>query len=356
MLFLCCLILLQVSVLAKASENTYIVKADNVSSNCSIQDYLCLTLDDYASNQSEFFTSNSTFLFLPGTHTTRTVVNLVNVSNIVLQGFDSDPNLYRVEFSIEFVRAVNITTQGLTLRFTGEKNDTVLSFIDSRNVLIMFMIFQGNVQYQIRAVLLKHSIATFKNCTFKQNTGVQFGGAIFIRELSKAIVLNSFFIGNTALLKGGAAYVEQSEFWVSESIFVNNSAVKGGGIFCLGSLFIASSAHFFKNLAAALVFRQSKANFTGTSIFKENTNTVTAFGAGGALIAVASTVLFLGCTLFQDNYAYVEGGAIAGLIQTKIVFTGNTKFINNNYSLFRKRRCHCIDSGYSIGDAWVSAV
>ena len=111
MLFLCHLILLQVLVLAKASENTYFVKPDNFSLNCSSQNYPCLTLDDYASSQSEFFTSNSTFLFLPGAHTTRTVVLLVNVFNIILlTGFnDSDPELYQTDFSVECINALNIT-------------------------------------------------------------------------------------------------------------------------------------------------------------------------------------------------------------------------------------------------------
>ena len=75
-------------VLIRASEHTYYVKPDNFSANCSSQEHPCLTLDDYASNQSEFFTSNSTFLFLPGTHTTRTVVFLVNVSGVRFIGCD----------------------------------------------------------------------------------------------------------------------------------------------------------------------------------------------------------------------------------------------------------------------------
>ena len=65
-----------------ASEQIYFVKPDNNLSDCPSQEHPCLTLSEYASNQSEFFTSNSTFLFLPGTHTTRTVVLLVDVSNV----------------------------------------------------------------------------------------------------------------------------------------------------------------------------------------------------------------------------------------------------------------------------------
>ena len=150
--------------------------------------------------------------------------------------------------------------------------------------------------------------------------------------------------------------MNQSEFWVSESVFVNNSAANdAGGIYACQSLLMISSTDFISNLAGvrgaaavfdkaegrffntivmgnlavALAFYQSNANFTGTSIFKKNIDTVTTRGIGGALFAGASTLLFLGNTLFQDNFAYVEGGAIAGLVQTTIIIAGDTKFINN---------------------------
>ena len=181
---------------------------------------------------------------------------------------------------------------------------------------------------------------------------VSLGGGILVRERSKALVSNSTFIKNTAL-KGGAAFVNQSEFWASECVFINNSAEEAGGIFAFQSLLITSSTDFVSNsarisgaaavfqnadckfsntkvmgnLGVALFFYRSKANFTGTTIFKENINT--ALRIGGALFAEVSAVSFLGNTLFQDNFAYVEGGAIAGFVQTTIIFAGDTRFINN---------------------------
>ena len=243
-------------------------------------------------------------------------------------------------------------TKGLLLRLTGGESNTAVTFINSSNILVMHATFQGSVQHQTRAMLLEHSIATFRNCTFRENMGVSLGGGILVRERSKAQVLNSIFIKNTALLKGGAAFVNQSEFWVSETVFVNNSAKEGGGIYALKSSLNISSTDLISNLArvlgaaavfenaegnfsnitvmgnlaVAVAFCRSKANFTGTAIFKENINT--ALRVGGALFAEASTVSFFGNTLFQDNYAFIEGGAIAGFVQTTI-FAGDTRFINN---------------------------
>ena len=95
--------------------------------------------------------------------------------------------------------------------------------------------------------------------------GVSLGGGIPVRERSKAQVLSSIFIKNTALLKGGAVFVNQSEFWVSETVFVNNSAEEGGGIYALKSSLNISSTNFISNsarvLRAAAVFENAEGNF-----------------------------------------------------------------------------------------------
>ena len=106
-------VIVQALVLVRASEHTYFVKPNNVSTSCQSHMSPCLTLDEYAANQSEFFTSNSTFLFLPGNHTTTTVVLLVNVSNIVLRGNDSNPESCLTDWSIECKSVVNLVLQGL---------------------------------------------------------------------------------------------------------------------------------------------------------------------------------------------------------------------------------------------------
>ena len=253
-------------VLIRATEHTYYVKPDNFSTNCSSQEHSCLTLDDYASNQSEFFTSNSTFLFLPGTHTTRTIVFLVNVSGVRFIGCEFS----ETDFTIECTNVSDIMVQGLLLRLTGGESNTTMTFINSSDILVMHAIFQGTVQHQTRAILLEHSIATFTNCTFRENMGVSLGGGILVRERSKALVSNSTFIKNTALLNGGAVFVNQSEFWVSESVFTNNSADEAGGIFAFQSLLITSSTDFVSNSArvagAAAVFQNADCKFSNTTV------------------------------------------------------------------------------------------
>ena len=56
----------------------------------------------------------------------------------------------------------------------------------------------------------------------------------------------------------------------------------------------------------------------------------TASEEGGAILAQVSSLSFTGHTLLKKNYATTEGGAIVGLVRSKLVFSGVTFFIRNN--------------------------
>ena len=343
-------------VLTRASGHTYYVKPDNFSINCSSQEHPCLTLDEYASNQSKFFTSNSTFLFLPGTHTTRTVVNLVNVSNILLKGFGSSPELCYTEWSVKCENVSGISFQELIMTFTRNAANSTLTFIDSRRIQAILITFQGNGLDQNRAILMKHSSATFENCTFREHFGEDYGGALLIIEKSEAIVSNSTFISNSAQQSGGAILVDKSQLNVSRTTFRSNSAAEAGGIYCHKCSLHARSANFVNNLAPKVIggamvtesaiakfinitmlnnsegaacFYRSDIVFSGVNIFKGNVNTN--YAGGAFLLQTSTSVTFLGFTLFQDNYAFNAGGAIASFVLTHLIFGpgGVTRFINN---------------------------
>ena len=49
----------------------------------------CLTLDEYAENETEYFISNIRMVFLPGEHKLSQVIVVANVTNTTLVGYDS---------------------------------------------------------------------------------------------------------------------------------------------------------------------------------------------------------------------------------------------------------------------------
>ena len=50
----------------------------------------------------------------------------------------------------------------------------------------------------------------------------------------------------------------------------------------------------------------------------------------GALFTLVSSVTFSGHTLFKDNYAIGEGGAVKATSRAKLKFSGVTVFTNNS--------------------------
>ena len=351
------LLLVLILVPLKASEHIYFVKPDNNLSDCPSQEHPCQTLNEYASNQSEFFTSNSTFLFLPGTHTTRTVVLLVDVSNILLKGYHynlSNPRSYQTDWSVKCVNVSAITLKEITIRFAGnEPLNTILVFINSSGIRLVNIIFQGNLLNQTRAILLENSTAILEKCTFRENVGVVYGGALLLTEQSKVIASDCIFISNSAKQRGGAIMVDQSHLWVSRSSFANNSAAEGGGVYCHSCSLSHVSVSFHNNSAltvigGALVTENAKAMFVNTTMVNnsggascfyrsdvkfsgENTvkGNINIKYAGGAFLIQTSSVSFSGTTLFQNNFAVNAGGAIACFVYTTLIFGGVTKFVNN---------------------------
>ena len=130
------LAILLVLVSTGSLEHTYYVKPDNLSPTCpDVQS--CLTLDQYVAQQSKFFTTNSTFIFLSGNHSTRTTIHLRNVSDILLKGIDSA--LCKTDMAIQCEHVTNFTVQRMTVRFTGSigEQSSALSITNSKVVLIL---------------------------------------------------------------------------------------------------------------------------------------------------------------------------------------------------------------------------
>ena len=365
-------VIVQALVLVRASEHTYFVKPNNVSTSCQSYMSPCLTLDEYASNQSEFFTSNSTFLFLPGAHTTKTVVLLVNVSNIVLRGNDSNPESYLTDWSIECKSVVNLVLQGLTLTYTGGIHDDVVTSSDSStfitgavfqvstlfqakmkpfnfrfdcffdegnmsgNILtltnsstsIIHTIFQGSTQLKIRAIYSNHSNAALEHCLFKQNTAFPFGGALLLCR-SIFVISDSVFTENSARNVGGAMIVFNSELNVSKSTFVSNSAPEAGGIGCSECSLFTSSVHFINNSAnhhlkgGAVVVKNAKAVFSNTTV---------THNSGTALRFFRSSIQFTGQSYFKENVNMMSASGAIEADMSNVSFSGVTCF-EDNYAL-----------------------
>ena len=103
-------ILISILVLTSSSPVRYV--RPNYSSPLSCPGQLCLTLDQYAQQSTQYFTTGSVFVVLPGNHSLSSTINLANISNITVRGELSDC-LVIVSRDIRCHGVTNFTIEGL---------------------------------------------------------------------------------------------------------------------------------------------------------------------------------------------------------------------------------------------------
>lgn len=188
----------------------------------------CLTLDQYAEMTKEYFTSGSTFVFLPGNHSLRTELSLTNISDIHFRGIENSSNsssiLLRNNGSISSNNITYFIIEGLTFVLCRYQCNvkSVLWIVNSSYTMIYNSVFLGNwsgseLSFQ-RSLLLWHSNISVENCFFDRNVGY-FGGAIAARSGSMINISRSTFIGNIGKYFGGAISTFASIITLEGSFF-----------------------------------------------------------------------------------------------------------------------------------------
>ena len=223
--------------------------------------------------------------------------------------------------------------------------------------------FGGGAVYNTGAIILD-------SATFKDNTSLKSGGAVYNANGTLNFDGDAYFSGNTANVNGGAMFFSggaAKASFLKNAVFKNNKASsgRGGAIYMSGASGINfdSGALFENNISSkggsALYYYASGAstfNFAGNeTIFKDN---IDLFGGsrvdsgGGAIFArtYGSNGAFVfdfssGKTVFENNSSGSRGGAVL-LINAdggpavvnslgKMTFSGaQTYFLNNKAKEF----------------------
>ena len=283
------------------------VKPDNPSSlSCPGQP--CLTLDQYTQQTATYFTTGSTFLFLPGNHTLQTTIKLTDISDVKFKRSteqDSTIHAYGNRGKILCMGVKNMTIDELIFKTTN------LEVFKSKGIVISNSTFLGNGK---SALTCSNSSIKIINGLFERNTGNN-GGAISI-EVTNLDLINCIFFRNMAYDLGGAIYAVSSNVTVSGTLmydsgtavtFSCNSASYGGG---------------------ALFLNRTIAVFSGSLIlFQDNS----AEWFSGGIYSIKSYLTFVSSTtLFSGNFAYRSGGAIRTVYGTVQLLSRNTIFTNNS--------------------------
>ena len=177
------------------------------------------------------------------------------------------------------------------------------------------------------ALLVYSSTIDIFNSVFMNSTAVYDGGVIYAYE-SSFYVSNSAFSGSFAGRLGGVMYLHKSTFSLSKSDFSDNIAQFLGGVFYVsnGLSFNIAYSTFTRNLALLFggVISTSEhivltTFFVTDSIFSNN------FALRGGVIATVASFHFANVT-FSDNIAQDFGGVFATYGS---FYIANSTFINN---------------------------
>ena len=221
--------------LSASTHNVPYVKSDN-SSPLSCPGQPCLTLDQYNQQTETYFTTGSTFVFLAGTHTMDTTVNLTSISEITLRGERNSQVkiLCLNEFGILIQNVSILSIEGLVFLSGNTTIGTVaLKIIDSSRVLIHNVGFQGSYSFFefFKGLRITSSdTITVTSCYFEGNTADN-GGAIYVTAESNLTLNANTFIGNNATYDGGAIYASGSNLTLSDNMFSGNTARYGGAMY-----------------------------------------------------------------------------------------------------------------------------
>ncbi|MBR2695032.1 MAG: right-handed parallel beta-helix repeat-containing protein, partial [Thermoguttaceae bacterium] len=168
----------------------------------------------------------------------------------------------------------------------------------------------------------RNSTLEVTDSTFTGNTANQNGGAIYGTNIT---VTDSTFTGSRADGNGGAIYTSSGTMTVTGGTFSGNTATKNGGAVYADSTLIMNGITFSDNnswLNGGAVYSSAATEVTDCDFTGNNAlhNNMQAYG-GAIYFESALTVTD---STFTDNKAYREGGAIAGngdLVVSNSTFT-----------------------------------
>ena len=336
----------------------------------------CFTLSQYATKPSNYFTSNTTLILLPGNHSLDSKLSIRNITSLFIETTHSDTSItcnQSARLTFETINVVGM--RGLVLfgcvnnevtkveqftledcTFQGQGRDgTGLELNEVSTAYIMRSSFSSNTGKEIfkeifglhfrerrrvgGAIIIVNGTLgiTISNCTFNSNTATGdggAGGAVFV-DSSHMTIVNSTLYNNTVTGDegaGGAVFADSSNITIVNSTLNNNTVTGdegyGGAVYADSSSITIVNSTLNNNTVTgdggAVLADSSNITIVNSTLYN---NTVT--GDGGAVLADSSNITIVNSTLYNNTVTGDEGygGAVyAGLSIITIV----NSILNNN--------------------------
>ena len=264
---------------------------------------------------------NATLVFLPGTHTIESSIEIGNLTSLTLLGNSS--SLPQVTSRIVCSQPASISFQCIENLFISALGIVSCGFNDytsgfsynyyGSGAAVKAKLCGSEYDFQGAAVVAKSvQNLTISNCHFQNNTNLVYGGALAVGG-GTLTISQTIFKYNSAFYNGGGVYIRNSVANFTRNQFENNQADSDGG----GVYIENSDANFTENH-----FKNNQANEGGgVAIF--NTENGRVKGSGYIENSIANFVE----NKFKNNQANIAGCGV--YIENSVAnFTGN-HFENN---------------------------
>ena len=292
-----------------------------VQTKCRSYSNNCRTFNDYANDADTYFTSDSSFYFMNGTHHLNVTLSITNVVNLSFVGDGSDIILFN-GCSIIWTASSEISWTSLNLFFNNTNevmNNSALVINNSKVVSFsntLFIKFHSEFTFYSRAVLAVSSSIVFESCKFENGYHSK-GGIIYIEDCNVTFLGNNDFLNNTANYTAGALYGLRSEVHMNGSGTIEgNRAV----LFCIGTAIHVK----LSNLSIYGYFKFSRNQMRKNDGY---------FNGGGGTISTLHSSLILQGQIYFINNSNKYGGAII-MRYSKSLISGHVQFIGNKAFIY----------------------
>ena len=373
-LVLLTLALVSCSLNQATSQTVYHIIA-NSSDLCTVRP--CLTLSQFAANMNQYLHSNTTLVFLPGTHylskvnlTLSNVVNFLMMSQKSIAQIKCTTNESHIYFSelqciyisnLEFIECggnqVKHVERSIIKNtiFKGQENSgTALTLIET-NTQIVNCSFVSNRKGSYRksfgliggAIIATNSTICISQSKFNSNAA-DAGGAIFAEQYSILNISGTVFSNNHANNCGGVLYsISNARITIEACKFHHNSAIQvGGGVVLSNTSTITIKKSKFQNNSVSGYGGKGIVLLYKSTTSIETTEFLTNSGPGGVLTSYDSTIS-IGCSKFTKNRSPV--GAVIRALRSKI--TCHSHLLINNNSVDSFAVIYLFDSQFRVNDS-----
>ena len=266
----------------------------------------CHTLSHYVEHADQYFTSNTTFQFLPGNHTLEKPAFVENVTNLMLLG---DPS------SLPLISSKIFCSQPASFTFyqISELLIWALAFVTCGN--------DNSPAVNTTAV----HYSKIADCSFQNN---RHGGALVVEDSDISLMENSFLNNSVnSNIGAGGVNVSNSEVNFTGNNFIGNQ----GGVHMYYSAANFTGNNFISNVGfpvgGGVIVQNSTVNFMETTF--ENNTLLDSFGGAAGYVGQYSAVNFIGCRFENNTTTGLSGSGGVWVEESEANFTG-CSFVNNH--------------------------